>query len=112
RPKDTPFGNDLEEVNSTNIGNFQIKGKVITILAYSIEKPLEIYKSVFYAKPIPKAKMKALGKRFTVEKGVDYNYILNPKEKFKLSLSDRDDEITIVKDRTAIDYLYHVVIKE
>ena len=111
-PKDTPYGNDLEEVNSINIGNYPVKGKVITILTYSIEKPLDISKSVFYAKPIPKAKMTALGKRFSVEKGVDYNYIWNPKEPVALSLNIKDDEITIAKDRTEIDYLYHAVIKD
>lgn len=112
RFNDTHAGGDEEIFNSTIVGNFHIKGKVITILCYSIEKPLEIYKSVFYAKPIPKAILKALGKRFTIEKGVDYNYIIAPKEQTSLKLTNKDDEITIVKDRTAIDYIYHVLIKD
>ena len=35
RPNNTPFGNDLEEVNSINLGNFLIKGKVIKILSWA-----------------------------------------------------------------------------
>ncbi|MBU2046778.1 MAG: sensor histidine kinase, partial [Bacteroidetes bacterium] len=37
-----------EIYRSTSIGIFPIKGKIITILVYNIEKPLDIYKSVFY----------------------------------------------------------------
>jgi len=109
---ETHAGGDEEIFRSTSIGNFSIKGKVITVLVYSIEKPLDIDKSVFYAKPIPKAKIKALGKRFTVEKGVDYSYINDPKEQTNLNLTKKDDELTIVKDRTDIDYIYYTSIKD
>lgn len=109
---DTHAGGDDEIFSSTTLGNFSIKGKVITVLVYSIEKPLDVDKSVFYAKPIPKAKIKALGKRFTVEKGVDYSYITDPKEKTNLNLTKKDDQLTIVKDRTDIDYIYYTSIKD
>jgi two-component system LytT family sensor kinase len=109
---DTHAGGDEEVFSSTTLGIFPIKGKVITVLGYSIEKPLDIDKSVFYAKPIPKAKIEALGKRFKVEKGVDYRYITDPKEQTNLNLTTKDDELTIVKDRTDIDYLYQTSIKD
>ena len=112
QPDDNPYGNDTEEVNSINIGNYFIKGKVITILLYSTEKPLEIYKSVFYAKSLPKANMIAIGKRFSTENGVDYKYFLNPEKQTNLQLTTKDDEITILKNTTDIDYIYHVLIKD
>ena len=112
RPDNNPFGTNLEEVNSINLGNFLIKGKVIKILAYSVEKPLDTYTYIFYAKPIPKAKMTGLGKRFAVEQGVQYKYIHDFKTQTNLRLTTKDDEITIVKDRTEIDYIYHAVIKD
>jgi len=111
-PKDTPFGNEVEEVNSITIGNFLTKGKVIKILAYSIEKPLDMNTYIFYAKPIPKAKMTGLGKRFPVEEGVQYKYIHDFKEETNLRLTTKDNEITIVKDKSDIDYIYHAVIKD
>ncbi|MDN3587687.1 histidine kinase [Pedobacter aquatilis] len=109
---DTHAGGDEEVFSSTTLGTFAIKDKVITILSYSIEKPQDIDKSVFYGKSIPKAKIAAFGKRFAVEKGVDYSYIANPKEKTSLNLNKKDDELTIVKDRTEIDYIYQVLIKD
>ena len=112
RPKDTPLGSELEEINAINIGDFLIKGKVLKILTYSVEKPLDMYTYIFYAKPIPKAKMTGLGKRFHVEEGVQYKYIHNLKAQTNLRLTTKDDEITIVKDRTEIDYIYHAVIKD
>ncbi|RZL40250.1 MAG: sensor histidine kinase, partial [Pedobacter sp.] len=101
-----------EVFSSTTLGTFSLKGKVITILVYSIEKPQDIDKSVFYGKSIPKAKIKALSKRFAVEKGVDYKWIKDPKENTNLVFNDNDDELTIVKDKSDIDYIYHISIKD
>lgn len=102
-----------EEVfSATTLGIFPIKGKTITTLVYSIEKPLDIDKSVFYGKPIPKAKIKSFSKRFATDKGVDYSWITDPKEGTSLTFTKKDDELTIVKDKSAIDYLYHTSIKD
>jgi len=101
-----------EVLDSTTLGVFPIKDKTITTLVYSIEKPLDIDKSVFYGKPIPKAKIEVLAKRFATDKGVDYNHIVNPKERIDLTLTEKDDELTIVKVRSAIDYLYYTSIKD
>ncbi|RZK36911.1 MAG: sensor histidine kinase [Pedobacter sp.] len=109
---ETHAGGDEEVFNSLTLGNFPIKGKVITVLVYSIEKPLDIDKSVFYAKPIPKAKIKSFSKRFKTDKGVDYSWIPNPKENTDLTFSEEDDELTIVKERSEIDYLYSTSIKD
>lgn len=111
-PDNNPYGDNMMEVNALDIGNFLIKGKIITVLIYSIEKPLDIYTYIFYAKPIPKAKMTLLAKRFSVENGVQYKYIHDFKKQTLLRLNSKDDEITIVKDKTEIDYIYHVVIKD
>src|SRR5690606_3559524 len=96
----------------TTLGVFPIKGKTITTLIYSIEKPLDIEKSVFYGKPIPRAQIEVLAKRFATERGVDYNYITEPKEKIDLTFTEKDDELTIVKERTDTDYLYYISIKD
>lgn len=103
---------DEEIFRSATLGTFPIKGKMITTLIYSIEKPLDIDKSVFYGKPIPKAKIKGFSKRFATDKGVDYSWITDPKESTNLVLTNKDEEITLVKDRSDIDYLYHTSIKD
>lgn len=109
--KDVDRG-DEEVFRSTTLGIFPIKGKTITTLIYSIEKPLDIEKAVFYGKPIPRAKIKAFSKRFATDKGVDYSYITDPKERTNLTFTEKDDELTIVKDRSDIDYLYYTSIKD
>lgn len=99
-----------EIFSSTSLGTFAIKGKIITILGYSIEKPQDIEKSVFYGKLIPKAEILAFSKRFNTEKGVDYSWIKNPKGNTKLTFKEKDDQITIVKNKSAIDYFYYTSI--
>jgi two-component system, LytTR family, sensor kinase len=101
-----------EVFRSTTLGIFPIKGKTITTLIYSIEKPTDIDKAVFYGKPIPKAEIKAFIKRFATEKGVDYSEILDPKERIDLTFTEKDDELTIIKDRSDIDYLYYTTIQD
>jgi uncharacterized membrane-anchored protein YhcB (DUF1043 family) len=109
--KDVDRG-DEELFRSTTLGTFPIKGKIITTLIYSIEKPLDIDKAVFYVKPIPRAKIKGFSKRFATDKGSDYSWITEPKEKTNLTLTKKDEELTIVKDRSDIDYLYQTLIKD
>ena len=111
-PDNNPYGNNTMEVNAVDISNFLVKDKIITVLIYSIEKPLDIYTYIFYAKPIPKAIMTGLGKRYSVENGVQYKYIHDFKKQTHLRLNSKDDEITIVKNKTDIDYIYHAVIKD
>lgn len=109
--KDAQAG-DEEVFSSTTLGTFPMKGKIITILVYSIETPLIIDKSVFYGKPLPKAKITSFAKRFKTDKGVDYKWITFPKERTNLTFTEKDDELTIVKDRSDIDYLYYTSIKD
>ncbi|MEJ5993619.1 histidine kinase [Pedobacter sp. Du54] len=97
---------------STTLGTFPIKGKIITTLVYDIEKAQDIDKSVYYGKPIPRAKIQGFSKRFKTELGVDYNWIKDPKEKTNLILTEKDDELTLVKDVSDIDYLYNTTIKD
>lgn len=107
--KDVDRG-DEELFRSTTLGTFPIKGKTITALVYSIENPLDIDKSVFYGKPIPRAKIRAFSKRFATEKGVDYSWITEPKDRTDFIFTEKDDELTIVKDKSDIDYLYSTSI--
>jgi two-component system LytT family sensor kinase len=102
---------DEEIFRSTSLGTFVLKGKIITTLVYSIEKPLDIEKAIFYGKNIPKAKIKAFSKRFKVERGVDYKYIVDLNDKSVFIFNDKDDELTIVKERSDIDYLYSISLK-
>lgn len=101
-----------EILRSTTFGIFPIKGKIITILSYDIQKPLDVYTTVFYGKPIPKAKIKGFSKRFKTDKGVDYTWITDPKDITKLIFTEKDDELTLVKDKSDIDYLYYTTIKD
>ncbi|WP_316839203.1 sensor histidine kinase [Pedobacter gandavensis] len=103
---------DEEVFRSTTLGTFPIKGKTITTLVYSIEKPLDIEKAVYYGKPIPRAKIKGFSKRFKTDNGVDYFWITDPKERTNLTFTKKDEELTIVKDKSDIDYLYYISIKE
>lgn len=98
--------------DSTSLGVFQIKDKIITILTYDIDRPQDVYKNVFYGKPFPKAEIEILAKRFATEKGVDYNLIIRPKGKIDLTFTEKDDELTIVKDWSYIDYVYSTSIKD
>lgn len=109
---DTHAGGDEELFSTTTLGTFPQKGKVITILGYSIETPLDVDRSVFYGKPLPKAKIKAFEKLFKTIKGFDYSHIIDPKNKTKLTFTEKDKELTIVKDRTDIDYIYYTSIKD
>jgi len=109
--KDVTAG-DEEIFSSTSLGIFSIKGKIITTLIYSIEKPQDIDKSVFYGKPIPRAKIQGFSKRFKTDKGVDYKWITHPKGRTNLTFTNKDDELTIVKDKSDIDYLYYTTIKD
>lgn len=109
--KDTNAG-DEEVFSSATLGTFPIKGKIITIITYDIQRPLNVYKNVFYGKPIPRAKIKGFSKRFTTDKGVDYSWITNPKDRTNLTFTEKDDELTIVKDKSDIDYLYYTSIKD
>ena len=112
RPDDDPIGVVLEVLDSTSFGVFPIKGKTITILTYDIQRPQDVYKTVFYGKPIPKAKIEVLAKRFATENGVDYSHITEPKERIDLTFTEKDDELTIVKEWSDIDYLYSTSIKD
>jgi len=110
--KDTHAGGDEELFSSTTFGIFPVKDKVITIISYDIEKPQDVYKTIFYGKPIPRAKIQAFSKRFKTDLGVDYSWIKDPKEKTNLILTEKDDELTLVKDLSDIDYLYNTTIKD
>lgn len=101
-----------EIFSTTSLGIFPVKGKVITTLIYNIEKPLNIDKSVFYGKSIPRAKIKGFSKRFRVEKGFDYSWKTDPKESTDFTFTEKDEEITIIKDISDIDYLYYTSIKD
>ncbi len=110
--KDTNAGGDEEVFRSTTLGTFSVKGKIITTLVYSIEKPQDIDKNVFYGKAIPRAKIQAFSKLTTVEKGANYSWVKDPKERTNFTFSEKDLELTIVKDRSDIDYLYYTSIKD
>jgi two-component system LytT family sensor kinase len=101
-----------EVFRATTLGTFAIKNKIITTLVYSIENPLVIDKTIFYGKPIPIAKIKGLSRRFVTTKGVDYSWITNPKANIKVNITEKVDQITIVKDKSAIDYLYYASIND
>ena len=110
--KDTHAGGNEELFSTTSLGTFVINDKVITTLVYSVDKPQDIDKSIFYGKPLPKAKIKAFSKRFKTDKGVDYKWITDPTDNTKLSFNKNDEELTIVKDKSDIDYVYYTSIKD
>ncbi|MGY4384126.1 large-conductance mechanosensitive channel [Pedobacter sp. UYP24] len=109
--KDVDRG-DEEVFRSTTFGTFLVKDKVITIISYDTEKPQDVYTTIFYGKPIPKARIKGFSKRFKTDKGVDYSWITDPKEKTDLRFTEKDDELTLIKDKSDIDYLYSTSIKD
>ncbi len=110
--KDTHAGGDEEIFRSTTFGIFPIKDKVIMIITYDIQKPQDVHKTVFYGKPIPKAKVESFSKRFKTDKGFGYNWITNLKGNTKFTLTEKEDELTIIKDKSDIDYLYSTTIKD
>ncbi|SMC47318.1 sensor histidine kinase [Pedobacter africanus] len=109
--KAADIGED-EILRSANFGVFAVKDKVITIITYDIQKPQDVYKTIFYGKPIPRAKIQGFSQRFRIDKGVDYRWITDPKERTDLTFTEKDDELTIVKNKSDIDYLYSISIKD
>jgi len=109
--KDVDRGEE-EMLRYTSFGIFPIKDKVITFITYDIQKPQDVYTTVFYGKPIPRAEIRGFAKRFKTDKGVDYSWIANPKKITKVTFTDKDDELTLIKDRSDIDYLYAISIKD
>lgn len=108
--KTTNASGDEELFSSTTLGTFPIKNKVITTLVYSIEKPLDIDKTIFYGKPIPKAKIKFFSKISMVDGGLASNTDITERAKF--SFSEKDKELVIIKDRSDMDYLYYTSIRD
>ena len=109
--EDTNAGGDEEVFNSTSLGTFPVKGRVITVLVYSLEKPQNIDKSVFFGKPVPKAEIKGFSKLFKTEKGYDLSWVTEFKEQTNFTFSENDLELTLIKDRSIIDYVYTTTIK-
>ncbi|MCY0536346.1 hypothetical protein, partial [Klebsiella pneumoniae] len=85
--------------DSTELAFFTLKDKTLTILTYDIERPQDVYKNVFFGKPIPKPKIEILAKRFETKNGVDDDRKIRPKQRVELTFTEKDDELTIVKDR-------------
>lgn len=108
--KDMNWNDEL--LDSTKLGFFTLKDKTLTILTYDIERPQDVYKNVFFGKPIPKPKIEILAKRFETKNGVDDDRKIRPKQRVELTFTEKDDELTIVKDRTYIDYIYSTSIKD
>ncbi|HJY13488.1 MAG TPA: histidine kinase, partial [Flavobacterium sp.] len=109
--KDVDQGED-EVFRSTTFGIFPIKNKIITIITYDIQKPQDVYKTIFYGKPIPRAKILFFSKLTAVEGGFSYSNITDLKEKTKITFAKNDQELTIIKERSDIDYLYATSIKD
>lgn len=108
--KDMNWNDEL--LDSTELAFFTLKDKTLTILTYDIERPQDVYKNVFFGKPIPKPKIEILAKRFETKNGVDDDRKIRPKQRVELTFTEKDDELTIVKDRTYIDYIYSTSIKD
>jgi hypothetical protein len=103
---------DQEVFRSSTFGIFPIKDKIITIMTYDIKKPQDVFKTIFYGKPIPRAKIIGISKRFITDQGANYSWVTNPKESTDLILTENDFELTILRDISDIDYLYYISIKE
>lgn len=110
--KDTHAGGDEEIFRSASLGIFSITDKVITILTYDTKKPQDVYKTVFYGKQIPKAEIHAFSKRIKTDNGVDYSWTKNHKESTKITLTEKEDQLTIIKKLSDIDYVYYTSIKD
>lgn len=99
-----------EVFKTMRLGIFPLNGKIITTLLYSIQTPLKIEKSVFYGKPIPKAKIQLLSK-FLLKNGYSSSSLVALRGDISITLNKDDTKLTLVKDKTDIDYLYSVSIK-
>lgn len=109
--KNVDRGED-EILRSTDFGVFTVKNKIITIITYDIQKPQDVYKTIFYGKPIPMAKIKFFSK-LTGEKGnYSYTNITDLRGITKLTFAKRDLTLTLIKDASDIDYLYSMSIKD
>ncbi|MES2829468.1 MAG: hypothetical protein V4687_15010 [Bacteroidota bacterium] len=97
--------------NTLSLGVFDVKNKSITVLIYRVDKPQEINTAVFYGKPIPKAKIQGMVKRLAIPTGVNYIWITDTtSNSSKINFTEKDDELTIVKDKTDLDYIYYTTL--
>jgi hypothetical protein len=110
--QDTHAEGDEELFSSTTLGIFPIKGKTVTTLVYSIDKPQDIDKAVFYGKPIPKAKILSFSMLSKSDQLYSTSWVKDPKGSTNLTFAEKDLQLTIVKDKSDIDYLYYTSIKD
>ncbi|WP_166334486.1 sensor histidine kinase [Sphingobacterium chungjuense] len=103
---------DEEIFDFMSLGVFPIKNQTITILTYDIQRPANIYKNVFYGKPIPKAKIKLLTKQSKNDNGYHADFIDLGKDKTTFTFTKNDSQLTIVRERSDIDYAYGISVKD
>lgn len=110
------FDNILDYTNEqftgsiVNLGVFPMKGKSITTLIYNIEKPLDIYKNIYYSKEIPKAKILSFSHR--LYSGDKIPIKNNSNETTNINFSKDDFGLRVTKDKSVIDNIYAIVIKD
>jgi len=110
--KDTHAEGDEELFSSTTLGNFPVKDKTVTTLVYSIDKPQDIDKAVFYGKSIPRAKILSFSMLSKSDQVYSTNWVKDPKGSTNFTFTEKDLQLTIVKDKSDIDYLYYTSIKD
>jgi len=107
--KDVDTGQGLM-FRSMSYGSFPINNKVLTIITYDIQKPQEVYKTLFYGKPIPKAKIQFFSKLSRVKGKYNFSYIRDLEGEIKINFAEGDLELTLVKVASDIDYVYSTSI--
>ncbi|MEJ2882222.1 sensor histidine kinase [Pedobacter sp. GR22-6] len=101
-----------EILRTMDFGTYPIKNKILTILTYDIQKPQDVYKTIFYGKPIPKAKIQFFSKLTGEEGNYSSSHITDLKEPTQVTFAKRDVDLTLIKDASDIDYVYSTSIKD
>lgn len=110
------FGDIIDYTNGqfsgsiVTLGVFPIKGKSITTLIYNIENPSDIYKNIYYSKEIPRPKILSFSHR--LYSGDKIPIKNNSNEITKVNFSKHDFGLRVTKDKSVIDNIYAIVIKD
>ncbi len=105
------INNEAEVMDYTSLGIFPIKDVTLTVLIYNVENPLNIQKSVFYGRSFPEASITAFIKHFRTDKGFESKPLFDPEKSIDITFNQEDIGLTLIKNKTNIDYLYKTIIK-
>ena len=99
------------QLNNVNLGAYNIANKILTILLYKTSQPDKVFKSIYFAKSIQPAIINSITKGVVFDDG-GIGTTADPDNIKDILLSNDTRTLNIVIDKSDIDFLYCVMIKD